>query len=124
MCVKQMLKEPKSIWGDSSSSPVERKPPTQRKTVAASRAWPDSDQLVLAEYQPLEVFSPSAGGPSTARSEEDDICELSIRLREIELHAMMGEAFDTLRCRSTYHNTHLMVQPPSVTVGVSEKLSK
>ena len=63
---------------------------------------PDSWSGILAaqEYQPLEVFSPGAGGPSARWSEEDDICELDIRLKEIELVTLMGDSFDTVRCRS------------------------
>ena len=70
----------------------------QRKPATVRPDW--SGILVAQEYQPLEVFSPGAVGPSARWSEEDDICELDIRLKEIELVTLMGDSFDTRRCRS------------------------
>lgn len=49
--------------------------------------------LTAPAYRPLEVFGGTAEGPGSAPcSEADDICELCIRLKEIELCGMMREA--------------------------------
>nr|XP_008286106.1 PREDICTED: uncharacterized protein LOC103361720 [Stegastes partitus] len=55
-------------------------------------AWKTSSPVGVADYQPLKAFSVAAreDGGLTSWSEADDICELSIRMKEIELCNMMG----------------------------------
>ncbi|MGH0143245.1 UNVERIFIED_CONTAM: hypothetical protein FKN15_024061 [Acipenser sinensis] len=59
-----------------------------------SDPWP----LGLAElrYEPLQFFCPPAGA-NVAWSELDEICELAIRLKEIELLKLVGGGFDSRR---------------------------
>ncbi|KAK5919976.1 hypothetical protein CgunFtcFv8_023822 [Champsocephalus gunnari] len=48
--------------------------------------------LAVADYRPLDVFSSSAVDPgSTSWSEDDDMCEINIRLKEIELRDVVEE---------------------------------
>ncbi|XP_069770496.1 uncharacterized protein C11orf91 homolog isoform X2 [Narcine bancroftii] len=56
--------------------------------------WPRG--LAESPYEPLKFFSPPAGGDS-AWSELDEICELDIRLKEIELLTLTGDGFDLRR---------------------------
>ncbi|XP_072906174.1 uncharacterized protein C11orf91 homolog [Hemitrygon akajei] len=62
----------------------------------AARAplWPQG--LAENPYEPLKFFSPPAGGDSTW-SELDEICELDIRLKEMELLTLTGDGFDLRR---------------------------
>ena len=69
-------------------------------------SWSKSGPLVEPEYRPLEVFGPPAGGPRYPRSEHaSDVCELSIRLKEMELCSMIGELLDVPRCEMTSTST-------------------
>ncbi|XP_078271048.1 uncharacterized protein C11orf91 homolog [Rhinoraja longicauda] len=56
--------------------------------------WPRG--LAENAYEPLKFFSPPAGGDS-AWSELDEICELDIRLKEMELLTLTGDGFDLRR---------------------------
>ncbi|KAL3055648.1 hypothetical protein OYC64_018344 [Pagothenia borchgrevinki] len=48
--------------------------------------------LAVSDYRPLDIFSSSAVDPgSTSWSEEDDMCEINIGLKEIELRDMVEE---------------------------------
>ncbi|KAJ8416263.1 hypothetical protein AAFF_G00382850 [Aldrovandia affinis] len=53
-------------------------------------AWPNTGRLTVPEYRPLEFYCPPTG--PAIWSEGDEICELGIRLKEIELLTLMGEA--------------------------------
>ncbi|XP_078077518.1 uncharacterized protein C11orf91 homolog [Mustelus asterias] len=71
--------------------------PTQELTDAKSPKallWPHG--LADNPYEPLKFFSPPAGGDS-AWSELDEICELDIRLKEMELLTLTGDGFDLRR---------------------------
>uniref|UniRef100_A0A3Q3E2F0 Uncharacterized protein n=1 Tax=Labrus bergylta TaxID=56723 RepID=A0A3Q3E2F0_9LABR len=51
--------------------------------------------LAAPDYQPLDVFVRTAEGPRSAScSNAEEICELSIKLKEIELCNMMKETPD------------------------------
>ncbi|RXM28827.1 hypothetical protein EOD39_0514 [Acipenser ruthenus] len=52
--------------------------------------------LAKIRYEPLQFFSPPPGA-SVAWSELDEICELAIRLKEIELLKLVGGGFDSRR---------------------------
>ncbi|TKS79393.1 hypothetical protein D9C73_014377 [Collichthys lucidus] len=56
--------------------------------------------LAVPDYQPLDVFSVTAGDPGPVSwSEEDEICELAIRLKEIELCDMIRETSGIPECK-------------------------
>ncbi|XP_017546298.1 uncharacterized protein C11orf91 homolog [Pygocentrus nattereri] len=61
------------------------------------RPWPETSRLLEAEYRPLEFYSSPLGDAADPWSELDDICELYIRLKEIELLHQLGEEFDDRR---------------------------
>ena len=66
-------------------------------------SWSNRGPLVEPEYRPLVVFSPPAGGPRYPRSEQAAaVCELSIRLKEMELCHLIGELLDVPRCEMTF----------------------
>lgn len=63
--------------------------------VEAKAAW-----KTLSEYRPLDVFSVTAEDPGSASwSEAEEICELYIRLKEIELCNMIGETSGIPECK-------------------------
>lgn len=71
----------------------------------APAAWKTSNILPVPDYQPLDVFSAAEEDPTVASwSEADDICELCIRLKEIELCNMIGETTSNQEseCDSNY----------------------
>ncbi|KAK5860389.1 hypothetical protein PBY51_021870 [Eleginops maclovinus] len=58
----------------------------------ANAASMKCSSLAVSDYQPLDFFSSTAvEHGSTTWSEEDEMCEINIRLKEIELGNMMGE---------------------------------
>ena len=60
--------------------------------IGATAAWPTLGHLAVPDYQPLDVFSVPAEDPGPASwNEEEEMCELLIRLKEIELCDMIGE---------------------------------
>uniref|UniRef100_A0A665XE13 Uncharacterized protein n=1 Tax=Echeneis naucrates TaxID=173247 RepID=A0A665XE13_ECHNA len=65
----------------------------------APPALTPSGCVSVSDYRPLEAFgAPAAEEPGPAEwTEEDEICEHLIRLKEIELLAMMGETFGILK---------------------------
>ncbi|KAL7387394.1 hypothetical protein ABVT39_022780 [Epinephelus coioides] len=68
--------------------------------VEAKAAWTASGCLAVPDYQPLEVFSMTAEVPGSASwSEEDELCELNIRLKEIELRNMIGDTPGIPQCK-------------------------
>ncbi len=68
--------------------------------VEAKPAWKTSRCLAASEYRPLDVFSGTAEDPGSASwSEAEEICELLIRLKEIELCNMMGETSGIPECK-------------------------
>ncbi|KAL7878458.1 hypothetical protein AOLI_G00094320 [Acnodon oligacanthus] len=68
------------------------------------RPWPETSRLLVAEYRPIEFYSPPLGDAADPWSELDDICELYIRLKEIELLHQLGEEFDDRRCNEERYN--------------------
>nr|XP_015193824.1 PREDICTED: uncharacterized protein C11orf91 homolog [Lepisosteus oculatus] len=66
----------------------------ERPVTSEQEPWPSS--LAVIKYQPLDFYCPPAGS-STAWSEVDDVCELAIRLKEIELLNLVGAGFDSRR---------------------------
>lgn len=75
-------------------------PPQQLQAPAASTAttW---GCLVLPDYQPLDAFSAPAAEDlgSVSQSEEDEMCELLIRMKELELCGIMGETPVISQCK-------------------------
>ncbi|GAA6227894.1 uncharacterized protein C11orf91 homolog isoform X1 [Lates japonicus] len=66
---------------------------TSQMEAEAPAAWMTSGCLRVPDYQPLDAFSataPEDPGPAPW-SEEEEICELLIRMKELELLRMMGE---------------------------------
>ncbi|XP_043915714.1 uncharacterized protein C11orf91 homolog [Protopterus annectens] len=63
-------------------------------TSAAEVHWPPG--LAHTQYDPLQFFT-LPGRSSSAWTEVDEICELSIRLKEVELLTLMGEKLDRTR---------------------------
>lgn len=56
--------------------------------------------LAVPDYQPLDVFSVAAEDPGPVSwSEADEICELTIRLKEIELCDMITETSGIPECK-------------------------
>lgn len=56
--------------------------------------------LGVSGYQPLDVFGGTAvDHGSTSRSEAEELCELLIKLKEIELCNMIGETGDIQECK-------------------------
>lgn len=62
----------------------------QAPAASAATAW---GCLVPPDYQPLDAFSATAAEDlgSASQSEEDEMCELLIRMKELELCGIMGE---------------------------------
>ncbi|TKS79422.1 hypothetical protein D9C73_014348 [Collichthys lucidus] len=85
--------------------------------------------LAVPDYQPLDVFSVTAGDPGPVSwSEEDEICELAIRLKEIELCDMIRETSGIPECVSKqqrinmqqeFHTNLFDTEPPGDEVMVS-----
>ncbi|XP_035526770.1 uncharacterized protein C11orf91-like [Morone saxatilis] len=60
--------------------------------VNAKTPWMTLGCLAVPDYQPLGVFTGTAEYPGPASSgEAEEICELCIRMKEIELCNMIGE---------------------------------
>lgn len=71
----------------------------QVEATAASAAW---SCLPVSDYRPLDAFSVTAEGSGwTPWSEEDDICQLLIRMKEIELCDMIEERSRTTESKQT-----------------------
>ncbi|XP_005991309.1 uncharacterized protein C11orf91 [Latimeria chalumnae] len=70
-------------------------PKSYQSPVSEEAPWPPG--LAEIRYEPLKIFSPSSRVDSLAWSELDEICELDIRLKEIELLTLTGDGFDSRR---------------------------
>lgn len=97
--------KPKQLnsWTTSSTKDSSNKDAGANKTssttqqTGAKAAWLT---LAVPDYQPLDVFSVTAGDPDPVSwSEEDEICELAIRLKEIELCNMIRETSGIPECK-------------------------
>ncbi|KAI4894894.1 hypothetical protein NFI96_003891 [Prochilodus magdalenae] len=73
------------IWGSMVSNGG------RAPSLLEPQPWPETSRLLVAEYQPLEFYSPPPGGAAEPWGELDDICELNIRLKEIELLDQLAE---------------------------------
>ncbi|XP_069479684.1 uncharacterized protein C11orf91 homolog [Ambystoma mexicanum] len=59
-----------------------------------SAPWPPG--LAEIRYEPLQFFStPPDGNYTPMASQLDDICELEIRIKELELLTITGDGFDS-----------------------------
>lgn len=85
---------PKQPKCDRSGSAFQR--------VHAEAAWTPWGRLAVPDYQPLDAFSATAEDPGSAScGEAEEVCELSIRLKEIELRNMMEETPAVPECECT-----------------------
>lgn len=92
--------------GNSRSNGVDRKSSATQQAGAGPAAWTTPGCLSVSDYQPLDAFSVTAEDPGAASwSEEEEICELLIRLKEIELCSMLGETSGILQCKETIRIT-------------------
>lgn len=65
----------------------------------AKAAWKTSGCLTVSDYQPLDVFSPTAEDPGSASwSEAEEMCDVLIRKKEVELCNMMEETSGIPEC--------------------------
>lgn len=62
--------------------------------------WTTSGRLAVIDYQPLDVFGGTTEDPGSASwSEAEELCEVLIRLKEIELCNMIGETSGIPECK-------------------------
>lgn len=55
--------------------------------------------LAVSDYQPLDIFSATAEDPGSASwSEAEEMCDVFIRMKEIELSNMIEESSATPEC--------------------------
>lgn len=93
-----------SSCSNGMSDGVDRNSSTTQQ-VGAPAAWTTSGHLSMSDYQPLDAFRVTAEDPGSAPwGEEDEICELLIRLKEIELRDMIRETSGILQCKETKIN--------------------
>ncbi len=77
----------------------------------AEAPWKTLGCLSVSDYQPLDVFSVTAEDSATASwSEADEMCELYIRLKEIELCDMIGDKPGIPKCKHTDNNYLLLLE--------------
>ncbi|XP_078538614.1 uncharacterized protein C11orf91 homolog [Lissotriton helveticus] len=66
-----------------------------------SAPWPPG--LAEIHYEPLQFFSTSLGRDYTPKTTRlDEICELEIMIKELELLTITGDGFDSKKCKSHF----------------------
>ncbi|POI21512.1 hypothetical protein CIB84_014741 [Bambusicola thoracicus] len=79
--------------------------PRQPTPPAGVPSWPAG--LAPPRYEPLRFYCPAAVEQRAARQPDDpseleeEICELDIGMKELELHALIGEDSDQQQCACT-----------------------
>lgn len=102
------LPQPQAPSAAAPPPPPGLGPPSERP---CPPPWPSG--LASIPYEPLRFFyspppgpeaaaSPLVPGPTTSRlasaSQPEELCELEIRIKELELLTITGDGFDSQRC--------------------------
>lgn len=84
--------------GSDDAQQLQASSPAASTTTTTTTRW---GCLVPPEYQPLNAFSATAAEDpgSTSQSEDDEMCELLIRMKELELLSIIGETPFIPQCK-------------------------